>query len=69
MSNITALPGVVAIGTMLISCSGQNPAKKLYKSPLAGIGTFRQDGAKRVERVAKQLAALAALETGVKGYG
>ena len=70
MSNITALPGVtVAIGTMLITVFWTEPSKEIVQVSPGGNWGDVQDGAKRVERVAKQLAALAALETGVKGYG
>ena len=70
MSNITAPPGVtVAIGTMLITVFWTEPDKETIQVQPAGNWGGIQDGAKRVGRVEKQLAALAAIETGVKGYG
>ncbi len=70
MSNITAPPGVtVAIATMLVTVFWTEPGKEIVQVQPGGNWGGVRDGAKRVERVAKQLAALAALETGVKGYG
>ena len=70
MSNITAPPGVtVAIATMLITVFWTEPGKETVQVQPSGNWGGVQDGAKRVERVAKQLAALAAMEMGVKGYG
>lgn len=70
MSNITTLPGVtVAIGTMLVTVIWTEPGKEIVQVQPGGNWGGVSEGAKRVERVAKQLAALAAIETGVKGYG
>ena len=67
---ITAPPGVtVAIGTMLVTVFWTEPGKEVVQILSGGQWGGVHEGPARVKRVAEQLAALAAIEAGVKGYG